>query len=231
MTKIYQLALLAVLGLAGASTIQAQSANYTSGDLLVGFTVGSGTDSIYDLGSATALTEGQTWDLSALLLGVNLNTVNWGVIGGITTPLGSRTEYTTLQNPPLLLGTAGFNSVKTALGSIAQNFSGSASTAGATISILATDQNSWFSQMENPSLSTQYGISQGNPDVMGLTSVTLNSVSVGPASAVTALSPFSLDKNGTLTYGTVPEPSTAGLLAGGAVLAVCLRNQFRRKQA
>jgi len=42
---------------------------------------------------------------------------------------------------------------------------------------------------------------------------------------------FTLDSQGTVTFGAVPEPSLYGLLGGAGLLGVCFRNQFRRKQA
>src|SRR5271170_4881090 len=79
MKKIFKSALLASsLGLAGITTAQAVSYN---GDLLVGFTEGSGNDAVLDLGAASSLYDGETWDLTSLLTGYNLSTIQWGVIG------------------------------------------------------------------------------------------------------------------------------------------------------
>jgi hypothetical protein len=74
--------LFAGLSLAAITSLQAQSA-YVQGDLIVGFTTGSGNDLAVDLGSAASLTDGKTWSLSGKLVG-NLSTianVSWGVIG------------------------------------------------------------------------------------------------------------------------------------------------------
>ena len=64
----------------GVVLTSAQAATY-NGDLLIGFTTQSGNDVIYDLGAESSLVNGETWNLSSLLSGYNLNNVNWGVIG------------------------------------------------------------------------------------------------------------------------------------------------------
>src|SRR5215468_5620688 len=84
--------LLAATALAVAAS--AQAATYT-GDLLIGFTSTSGSDFIFDAGQASALTSGQTFNLSSQLSGFNLSTVHWGVIGDRNVG-GIRTAWTTI---------------------------------------------------------------------------------------------------------------------------------------
>jgi hypothetical protein len=94
MKKTFKAALLGVLGLFSVTAAQAIVYN---GDLLVGFTKGSGTDLVYDLGSEASITNGQTWNLSSALTAAGLNsslsTVNWGVVGDINS---SGTKYSWL---------------------------------------------------------------------------------------------------------------------------------------
>ncbi len=54
--------LVVTAALAAAASAQAQQ--YADGDLLVGF-AGSGNDFIYDLGSVTSLSPGETWTVGA----------------------------------------------------------------------------------------------------------------------------------------------------------------------
>src|SRR6266481_338922 len=77
MKKQVRAVLLAAALAAAAST---QAATY-NGDLLIGFTSQSGNDFIYDLGQASSLFSGETFNLSGPLAGFSLSTVHWGVIG------------------------------------------------------------------------------------------------------------------------------------------------------
>src|ERR1035437_5022181 len=75
MKNLYKAALLAALGLGSITAVQAES----YGDLIVGFTTTTGIDHLYDLGSLSLLTSGQTWD--AATLGITGGTYSWGVVG------------------------------------------------------------------------------------------------------------------------------------------------------
>ena len=70
-------ATLIAIAIAGA-TAASHAAAYNN-DLIIGFSSTSGNDLLYDLGSFSSLSQGETWNLSALLSGYNLSTVNWGV--------------------------------------------------------------------------------------------------------------------------------------------------------
>ncbi len=229
MKKQLQATLLAVV--TGVAASSAQAATY-NGDLLIGFTAQSGTDVIYDLGATSSLFNGQTWNLSSLLSGFNLSTVNWGVIGDKSgTP---RVAWTTTAVggavPANLPSNTKWATLDTATKSIYQNFSTAG--AGVSLSIAATDDNSWNQQTINGTLATAYHNAYANPNVVGLTSDTFYQVSANNTSPV-ELGSFSLGADSMVTYTTVavPEPSTYSLLAGAGLLAVSLRNQFRRKQA
>src|ERR1700723_2563737 len=88
-------ALLVLLGLAAIQSSQAQ-ATYNN-DLIVGFSTQSGTDTLYDLGAVSSLTNGETWNLGSLLTSYDLTTVDWGVIASVSS---SHTQYLTF-NPGL----------------------------------------------------------------------------------------------------------------------------------
>ena len=228
MKQLYKAALLAALGL--ASITPAQAATY-NGDLIVGFTSQSGNDLVYDLGATSSLFNGETWNLTALLTGYNLNTVNWGVLGDKNIS-GVRTAWSTTDGltPSTLASTPAWGSLDTATKSIYQNFG--AAGAGQSLSIDSADDNSWNHQTISPSLSTQYANVYGNPNVVGLTSDSLYSV-VANGSDPAMLGSFTLDNTGTLTFNIapVPEPASASLIGGGALLLLVFRNKFRRQQS
>lgn len=225
MTKLYKAALLAAVGLVGIPAAQAATYN---GDLLVGFTSGSGNDYIYDLGAPSSLTDGQTWALGSDLAAYTLSTVNWGVIGDQkisgTGYLWSTTDGASANT---LAGIAAWGNVDTGVRSIYSNF-GTAG-AGNSLTIGSTDDNSWYQQTINGALPLQYVNTYLNPNVVGLTSDTLYSV-VANGSSPVAIGTFTLDNTGTLTYNAiapVPEPSSLALLGGGALLMAALRKKVR----
>ncbi len=85
-------ALLGGMAAVAAGSAQGQYAPlggaYTTGDAIAGFTTGSGSELVVNLGPISSLTNGEQWNL-ATLLGpgtgnagfVSLNNLNWGVIG------------------------------------------------------------------------------------------------------------------------------------------------------
>jgi hypothetical protein len=227
MKNFYKAALLAVLGLASVPAVQAAPYN---GDLLIGFTEGSGNDVVYDLGPTSSLYNGETWTLGSLLSGYDLSTISWGVIG--TESTGSpRTAWSTTDGttPPINLpNLSAWGKNNTAISSIYQNFASAG--AGQSISIATTDDNSWNSQTISPSLPTQYANVFGNPNVVGTVSDSLYSI-LANNTTPTLEGNFSLDGNGTVTLNVVPEPSTYGLLAVAGLLGLSRLKSFRRKQA
>lgn len=231
--------MLAALGLASVTAVNAATYN---GDLLVGFTTGTGSDAIYDLGAATSLTNGQTWDLTSLLTGYTLTDVQWGVIGSTGPVTGGnglnnqRYVYTTdLTTPQNLTGKTLWTAVNgTAVPGIYQNFTTAG--AGSSLSISATDANSWYGSttasggIGNPSgFFTVYA----DPNTTGLTTVDFYQ-SVALDTAATQFGTFTLDGTSTLTFNLtpVPEPSTCALLAvGGGFFVMTWRNKFRSKKS
>ena len=207
--------------------VSSGSAAIYNGDLLAGFTAQSGNDLIYDLGSASSLTGPQTWDLSALLSGYDLNSIKWGVIGDKTgTP---RTAWTTTVGltPLSLSGNTAWASLDTPTKSIYQNFA--AAGAGQSLSIASTDDNSWNQQTISGTLNTQYHNAYENPNVMGQVEAAFYQVQAnGTDPALVGI--FTLSSPGILTFA-VPEPSTFSLLAGAGLLGALWRGRFGRKQA
>jgi len=191
-----------------------------NGDLLVGFTKQSGSDVIYDIGPASALYEGKQWNLNSALSGFNLNTVYWGVIGDKNLA-GTRAAWNTTVGLSVS-STAAWGKLDTATKSIYQNFTVSG-TEGDLFSILASDDNSWNSQTIVGSLATQFHNVYGDPNVQGTTSASFYS-EVANNSAPTQLSNFALDSGGVLTYGVVPEPTSAALLGLGSLVILFRRS-------
>jgi PEP-CTERM motif len=213
MKKQVRAVLLAAALTAAAST---QAATYT-GDLLIGFTSQSGNDYIYDLGQASSLSSGQTFNLSGALAGFNLNTVHWAVIGDKNV-LGTRTVWTTSVGltPSPVPNTATWGSIDTATKAIYQNFLIGGS--GDSLSISASDDNSWNQQTIVGSLTTQYHNAYEDPNSIGIGSESFYSL-VANGSAPTQVGNFSLSANGIVTFTAVPEPSSC-VLAGMGLLGL-----------
>lgn len=230
MKQLYKAALLAALGLAGITSAQAATYN---GNLIVGFTTQSGNDLIYDLGATSSLFDGETWTLTSLLTGYNLSTVNWGVIGDKNVS-GVRTAWMTTDGvtPNAVPNNTSWGNLDNATASIYQSLS----TAGAGQSALVDSSVtiSWNKEtLDGLTSATSYQSYKGNtPDVSGLTSASFFGM-VANGSAPTLLGTFALDNSGVLTFNAapVPEPGTASLIGGGALLMLALRNKFRRAQS
>jgi hypothetical protein len=250
MKTIYKAAMLAALGLASVTTLKASS-DY---DLILGFTQQggntSGNDFMLDIGpvnpypGASGLFNGETWNLSGnsdfAAQGFSLSAVEWGIIGDANNSDGSTpsvTWVTTAGNAPGTISSEGaFGAIETPINSIEQQqFGGGAagyvSNAGQDVTPGSADQNSWNQQTINGTLNTQFINAYGNPNVTGETSETLWQVT-SDGSAPTEVGIFTLDPTGGLTFNTVPEPSTTGLLSiAGGLVALVWRNRFACRQA
>jgi len=229
MNKLYKTVLLAALGLASVSA--AEATTYTQGDLLIGFTVSSGNDLVYDLGQESSLFNGENWSLGSLLTGYNLNNVNWGVVGDAS---GSpRIAFTTtggaLPNP--VANNTQWSSLNAAAGALIQ-FAGPASSAtGVSVSSDSSQSFSWNQETINGTLTTEYVNAYENPNVVGTVSDTLWAVPVGPSATAAELGNFALDGTGMLTFTSVPEPATYALFSVAGLMLLSLRNQLRNKKA
>jgi hypothetical protein len=170
-------------------------------DLLIGFTKQSGNDLIYDLGAASSLTNGQTWNLASLLSGYTLTTVNWGVIGDSKVGTLRYAWTTTDGTTPISLPSASaWGKLDTATKSIYQNIPAGGS--GQSVLIASSDDNSWNSQTINGGLTTQYINVYGNPNVVGLTSDSFFSM-VATNQPPQLAGKFTLAANGVITFNTV----------------------------
>jgi hypothetical protein len=206
---------LAAAGLMAA--LPATAANYTYGDLLVGFD-GSGNNFIYDLGQFSSLSIGETWNV-----GANLGT-RFGVVGGTvggTHIYATSSDYNELSYDPTGNGSTAISNIKTLSGQPnAITLGGSRTpTAGDTTGwTYQTDQaagapgNTFFNNYFNPNVSA------------GATAFffdNLNSGAVGQAGA------FVYDGvGGVLTF--VPEPGSSALFILGGMVALVSRFRARR---
>jgi hypothetical protein len=221
--------------------VTSAQAQYAPGDLIVGFTSGSGNDLVYDIGTFSSLVNGETFSLNSAITTTaghaNLNNLNWGVVGAQNV-LGVRTAYSTVPHgqttaPANINGSTAFNTVATAVNTIGQFI-----TSGPAGTDAASDAASWNGETivggggtyfnvygsatpNNPNSTTPASFTSGSivEDVYG---VQANN------SAGNLLGTFTFDSTGTLTFNTVavPEPSTYGLLAGLGLLALTVRRQF-----
>lgn len=222
--QIKTLVLAAVSAAAVSTTANAQT--YTAGDLLAGFTTGSGNDVILNLGLESSLANGETWDLNTLLgsslpsnLG-NLSTVQWGVVGALggsgygTGNPSSIGNLTVLNGIKTTLTGLGGNLTSSGFGTPAASAAGDGSwNNGTVVGGASTFRNAWY-----------------NPNSTGAGTVNFYQAQDNN-SAIVQLNPgtFTLSVSGSgddvLTYGTVPEPSTTALACIAGLLALGARNR------
>jgi len=212
-----KLALLVILGLGAMATVQAQTAfTYTgtpqsgggatyNGDLILGFTATTGNDIEFDLGPASSLVSGDSWNLSSILGSFNLATVNWGVVGTTNisgTRLSCLTYNDTLygNNLPTLGGVGAWTNIKTANTAIYNNAFTSAGVHNAA-TIAASSSASWNSETANPTLGNQYQNENVNPNFTGEGTVDFW-VQNEATETNSVLGTFSLSASGVVTYKT-----------------------------
>jgi len=229
---MYKAALLAALGLASVTAAQATAYN---GDLIVGLTTGTTNDVVYDLGSFSSLTAGQTWDLSAALTAAGIgsgsySTLQWGVIGAKNTI--TKAVYTTDALTPRNITSQNFvNGIYGSAISTIFQFMPAAGAGNYIATSLFSDSTSWYSQTTAAGSSgntSAFGQAYADPNNTGFTQAALYQVNANN-SAPLANVYLSFNSSGVLTVDAVPEPGSTGLMAvGGGLLLLVGRNQFRR---
>jgi len=223
MKKTTKYALLVASALAVASSAQAQ---YIYGDLLAGFTGGSGNDTIVDLGQVSSLTLGETWHI-----GAGLGT-QFGVVGASSIAAGSHIYATSadINQFGFTMGNQ-WTTAKTAVQTIDQGI-----TLGQSRTVAYNDASgtSWYTETAQPtgtSGPTLFFNAFGedpNAPVGSFGSSTTAYLFDNVNGIATRDSFFSYDTaSGNLAFGAVavPEPSTLSLLGGFGLLALALRRQ------
>jgi hypothetical protein len=228
----------------------AAQAQYSSGDLVLGFTSGSGNDVVYDLGRVSNFTDGETWSLNSALTSspgsfTGLGNLNWGGVGAISLGLSgsAKTVYSTVPVgqgaiPVNVPNTTTFNGIRTSIDTIGQFI-----TSGPAGIDAASDPASWNGETivgGSGTFFNNYGSATPNdPNSTTPASFTSGAV-VEDLYAVKAdntaghlLGTFSFDSTGTLTFSAsaVPEPTTLSLLGGLGLVGFALRKRgwFQRK--
>jgi hypothetical protein len=228
-------------------------------DIILGFNGnGSTSDYVIDLGNAnTSVGVGgsSVVDLSSFF---NLTTFN-STFSSVNGTLMGAGGGQTASNPTLYftenrgsLGTAdtagssapAFTSVSgSRLAAGHFNAIPGMTSAGANLTIVNSDPNSWTSQVTSPnpgSLSADQGLDASSQIGGGLIYEDLwRATKSGTTMAWTYTGFLTFDTTGSsdsLTFTpqglvAVPEPSTFGLFGGAGVLALAMRRQFRRKNA
>ena len=208
-----------------AVATSAQAGNYAGGDLLVGF-MGGSSDFIYDIGSVSSLTAGETWTI-----GSGLGT-QFGVIGAKVTSGTGYIYATSAFNDESSFDPSGaYNGASTGVKTIARDGTSSVLTAGNSRTPTSGDTTGWTYQtgqpVGTPGSSFQNSFFNPNVDSASTAYFFENNTSDG---TVNAISFFTYNSaSGVLTYGqsaAVPEPATYGVLAGFGLLALSLRRQF-----
>lgn len=185
----------------------AQAADY-NGDLIIGFTAEVGTDLEYDLGSASSITNGQTWNLNSLLASFELATVKWGVIGSDAN--AGYAYATKATGTPETLNEARWASQDLAINSIYSLFHDSGP--GKSVQPPSNLANSWNQQTVVGPLTSNYKNVYLNPNTAGLASINIYRIFLNN-SAPTLFGAFSLAANGVVTFTTPSSAPPAPKLA------------------
>ena len=211
MKNLCKAASLAVLGLVSVSG--AQAATYPAGDLIIGFTTGSGTDLMFDLGPESGLADGETWPALTTLLsgaGYDLTAVQWGVIGNLANSGTPRTAFTSVAvgtTPATVTGNTQFGQLNSSAKALYGWFGSAGAGSSGTVAAGDSSQNSWYEQMVSTPLTSSYGAVYENPLVTGQAVASLWSV-LNDGVTTTLVGQFTLGTNGVVTYNVASSTAS-----------------------
>ena len=217
---------MAVLGVASVTAVQAQY----NGDLVVGFTIASSSDLVYDLGSETSITNGQTWNLSSALTAANLNTslstVSWGVVGANSSDANYSWLTVASGSVKTVSGQTAWNKINSACGNLVDNDFGIVSMGNYATPDIGLSY-SWSLGVGNAGnhLGTFTSNSQ-YPNRTGTGSIAFWQ-QIANGSAAVKLGNFTLNSSGLLTYNTLsPSVSTNAYLTSLVLSPAGLTSTF-----
>ncbi len=233
MKKTIKIITLATAALAAASAAQADW-NY-DGDIVLGFSRGTGNDVLFNLGPASGLpTGGAGVDLSSLINNSLLADFTGSFkFGAAASDWTSSIIYST-DVPgggiPAAINGGNFNTAAASLYN-----TGGLITGGDSATVAFTDPAGWTGNMvPTPDLSgsgfwSAYGDVNGT---FGSSPTILDFYKAADTMPVEMLGTFTLSRDGadfSLGYvSVVPEPTTFGLLAGAGLLVLSLRRRFSK---
>jgi hypothetical protein len=232
----------AALALAGALVLtqgaQAAITTFATGDLMMGFSqTGNANELVFDLGSITSLTSGETWSLGSDVTSVltNGNGIQWGAVAANASTIGSQTS----------LGHAGNTLWVTTSSSATAPIIQSSSSQGVIRSNESGLNNTWKNQTANTtyangleqasngasswttlavgngaqSFGLSFNVDSATTDILDLYMMEPGSSKTG--TEATLLGTFTYNSgSGTVTYNVAatPEPSTYALIGAAGLL-------------
>lgn len=227
-------ALLTLLGLAAASTAQAQ---WATTDLILGFTGSStGNDVLFDIGTPSSIgvgNSGMTTDIGST---VNFSLWNGGSYSsfGVVGYTGGTSAgiYSTVA-PGFAPNTVGnktaYNGINLTIQDTGSLIDGTGTPPNSAV-VSISNPNSWSANMSNPGFNTFYN-DYGSPN----STLSANSgvadlyFAKDDGSAPKLLGYFTMSGNDlTFTAANVPEPGTCALFAMSGLLALAFRRHLGR---
>ena len=199
--KLPQATLLFFLSWTVPTTVLGQT-TYPQGHLLIGFTKQSGNDLVYDLGLASSLTDGKTWNLGTLLTAnFTLSTVSWGVIGD-TNGTSPKSAWSTTggSQANTIANVTQWSALNSCANTLYQFFALPGGT-GESVQVDSSQQYSWNQETINGALPSAYLNAYENPNVVGLTNAYLWYGTVGNTPSL--VGKFALNSSGIVTFSFI----------------------------
>lgn len=224
-------ALLTLLGLAAASTAQAQWAN---SDLILGFTgSSSGNDVLFDIGTPSSIGVGKTGvttDISSTVSFSLWNGGGYSQFGVVGYSSGTSAGIYSTTAPGFTPNTVGNKSAYQGINLTIQDtgslIDGSGNPANSAV-VSTSNPNSWSANMSNPGFNTYYN-DYGSPNspLAGNSGTASLYFAKDDGSAPQYLGSFSISGSD-LTFTAAPEPGTCALLGLAGLVAIAFHRRGR----